>query len=170
MPMENKKERLMEQLFETYYTRLYLYALNFLEDEEDAKDVVSDAFATIWQQWQHETEPKEPSSSYLYTTVRNQCIDLLRHSKVKENYATFVEQYGELSDEDGDEYEERIQELARHIEELPEPEKSILHCCYFKHMSYQETADALQLTLVVVKKRMLKVFKLLREVLRNDED
>lgn len=160
----------MERLFSSYYTRLYLYALNILEDEDEAKDVVSNVFALIWQQWQQSEQPKPPGASYLYTLVKNNCIDQLRHSKVKENYALFVERYSKYSyDEEPAEYERRIQTVSLLIDRLPEPDKSILHCCYFKKMSYKETAESLQLTLVVVKKKMLKVFKFLREELRKDK-
>lgn len=160
----------MERLFEAYYTRLYLYALNFLEDEDEAKDVVSNVFAYVWQKWQA-GDDETLGSSYLYTLVRNHCIDYLRHSKAKENYGLFLQRYSKTeNEEDGDEYERRIQTISLLIEALPEPDKTILQCCYFKHMTYKQTAESLQLTLVVVKKKMLKVFKFLREELRKDKN
>lgn len=171
MQAVDKKEALMEQLFHEYYVRLYLYALNFLDDEDEAKDVVSNVFATIWQKWQQMENTKIPSATYLYTVVRNNCIDFLRHTKAKENYGQFLERYyKQWNDDDMDAYESRIQAVSLLIDQLPEPDKSILHCCYFKKMSYKETADKLQLTLVVVKKKMLKVFKFLREELRKDKN
>ena len=63
--------------------------------------------------------------------------------------------------------ENRISELKEAIDRLPEPGKTILHCCYFKHMTYQQAAEQLQLTLVVIKKNMLKVFKILRKELNK---
>lgn len=170
MQIEKEREIQMEYLFEAHYTSLYLYALHFLEDEEDAKDIVSDTFASVWQQWQKEELPvKDPSLSYLYTSVRNRCVDFLRHTQAKENYAKFIE-YTALNEDEGEQYEQRVRLMNRLIEQLPEPGRNILQCCYFKRMSYQETADSLQLTLVVVKKNMLKMFKLLREGLRKENE
>jgi len=170
MLTEDERAQSMERLFLDYYTRLYLYALNFLEDEDEAKDVVSNVFASIWQKWQRTGSVEAPDATLLYTLVRNSCIDTLRHTKAKENYALFVERYYKTHHEDApDEYERRMTHVGKLIDLLPEPDKSILHCCYFRNMTYRKTADALELTLVVVKKRMLKVFKFLREELRKDK-
>jgi len=171
MQIASERERLMEQMFHDHYVKLYLYALNFLEDEDEAKDVVSNVFAAIWQKWQETENIKRPGATYLYTVVRNNCIDLLRHTKAKEKYGLFLERYYKHgNDEDMNAYENRIQAVSLLIDRLPEPDKSILRCCYFKKMSYKDTAEKLQLTLIVVKKRMLKVFKLLREELRKDKN
>lgn len=171
MLADSERAKIMERLFQDHYTRLYLYALNFIEDEDEAKDVVSNVFALIWQRWQLAGKAEEPGLTYLYTTVRNSCIDLLRHTKAKENYGQFLERYyNQTNHDDAEEYEGRIQAVSLLIDSLPEPERSILHCCYFKRMTYKETAEKLQLTLVVVKKKMLKVFKFLREELRKDKN
>ena len=42
------KKRYLEQLFRENYTRLYYYALSFLNDSELARDVVSNAFEAVW--------------------------------------------------------------------------------------------------------------------------
>lgn len=169
MSTRMEREIQMERLFEAYYSSLYLYALHFLEDEDEAKDVVSDTFAAIWQQWQQEDTPKDPSLSYLYASVKNRCVDLLRHTQAKENYAKFIE-FASQHEDDAEQYEERIRTMNKLIEQLPEPGKTILQCCYFRKMTYQETADFLHLTLVVVRKNMLKMFKLLREGLTKENE
>lgn len=42
------KKRYFEQLFRENYTRLYYYALSFLNDSELARDVVSNVFEAVW--------------------------------------------------------------------------------------------------------------------------
>lgn len=162
----------MESLFTQYYHRLFLYALNIVNNEEDAKDIVSDVFATIWQQWQNDNRSSSEliPSSYLYKLTRSRCIDSLRHDQVKENYVTFLENTTDLAVEDSLEYEQRIQKITKLIERLYEPGKSILKCCYFNKMSYEETAFFLKLSLAVVKRNMVKVFKLLREELNKGDN
>lgn len=170
MLTDDDRTQSMERLFLDYYTRLYLYALNFLDDEDEAKDVVSGVFASLWQKWQQSGFVDSPGATLLYTLVRNSCIDTLRHTKAKENYALFVERYYKTHHDDSpDEYERRVAHVGTLIDQLPEPDKSILRCCYFRRLTYRQTAEALGLTLVVVKKRMLKVFKFLREELRKDK-
>ncbi len=74
-----------ECLFRENYTRLFYHAFSFLNDEEEAKDVVNDVFERVWMNF----EKLEFSSSLvplLYTLVRNRCVSLIRHKKVKERF------------------------------------------------------------------------------------
>lgn len=64
------KKRYFEQLFRENYTRLYYYALSFLNDSELARDVVSNAFEAVWAG----RDRLEFSSSlvpFVYRLVRN---------------------------------------------------------------------------------------------------
>ncbi len=162
----------MERLYSQFYRRLYLYALTFVGDADEADDIVSDLFSDLWQQWQASAaEIKPPPSNYLYTSVRNRCLDWLRHSKVHANYIRLTEATAETFDnaEEVKEYERRIAEIARVINTLPEPKKSILDCCYFKHLTYRQTAEKLGLSVVSVKKHIMGVFKMLRKALKNNK-
>ena len=75
----NKNRTLSDEDFEiiykTYYSRLYYYTFQFITDEENSKDIVNDVFEKIWIQ-RHELK-LETLSSYLYTLVRNRCLDYL---------------------------------------------------------------------------------------------
>lgn len=166
-----KKDKLMSQmeaLYEAHYQRLFLYALTFLDHEDEAKDAVSDVFSTVWEQWERKGGADKVNLSYLYTLTRNHCLDLLRRDKARRNYAAFIANMPAIeTDDDVHHYEDRIKQLRAAIDNLPEPGKTILHCCYFRRLTYQQTAELLQLSLVVVKKNMLKVFKILRKELKN---
>ena len=159
---------LMESLYETFYQRLFLYALTFLDNEDEAKDAVGEVFSKVWNQWEKNGQAEKVTQSFLYRLTRNKCLDILRHDKARRNYAAFVSYMPSFENEDEViHYENRISELKEAIDRLPEPGKTILHCCYFKHMTYQQAAEQLQLTLVVIKKNMLKVFKILRKELNK---
>lgn len=76
--MENKIKE-MELLYKKFYVLLYRYAQTFLDDEDEAKDVVSDVFQRIWESWQQMDEQLinqlDVSATFLYTSVRNRCLD-----------------------------------------------------------------------------------------------
>ena len=168
MRKSNEMMSQMETLYESFYQRLFLYALTFLDNEDEAKDAVGEVFSKIWSQWEKRGHGEHVSQSFLYRLTRNRCLDILRHDKARRNYADFISNMPSFeSDDDVLHYEHRISQLKEAIDKLPEPGKTILHCCYFKHMTYQQTAEKLQLTLVVIKKNMLKVFKILRKELNK---
>mgnify|MGYP002622635481 CR=1 FL=1 len=162
----------MEHLYKEHYRSLYLFALSYLDSEDEASDVVAGVFETVWQQWRRKSV-REPtaSPSFLFTLTKNRCVDVLRRDKARRHYASLMRR-AEAFDTTSDvsEYEQSIVRLRQAISRLPEPGRSILTHCYFKRMSYQETADHLELSIVVVRKNMLKVFKILRETLKNSNE
>lgn len=155
----------MELLYEKYYTRLYLYAQTFLNDEEEAKDIVEDVFQAVWEGWKK--DPKRlssPSSAFFYTAIRNRCLDFLRHEKASENYTAMMKATEPLTtDTDVEDFEKRITRLCDAIRQLPAEDQRVLHHVYFKKMSYREAAQHLGMSENMVHKHMAKAFRLLRE-------
>ncbi len=160
--MDNRNR--MELLFKKFYHRLYLYALTFLNDEDESADVVCGVFQTVWEDWNSdESNYFEPTSSFFYTTVRNRCLDLLRHSKAVAKYEEMLKATESLvTDESVNAFEQRVLRLHQAILELPEPGQTVLRCVYFKRLSYKETAEHLGMSVNMVHKHMLKVFRLLK--------
>ncbi len=155
----------MELLYKKFYVLLYRYAQTFLDDEDEAKDVVGDVFQGLWESWQDPTEHIVPSSSFLYMAVRNRCLDKLRHDKVCDNYANLVKATQPLTtDGEVEEFEKRITKLRCAIDSLPAYEQMVLRSIYFQHLSYKETAAQLSMSENMVHKHMVKAFRLLREM------
>lgn len=159
----------MELLYKKFYRKLFLYALTYLGEEEEARDMVSDMFVQLWYKWKEEQTVRTPSASYLYAMLRSRCVDKLRRQEVENRYLQQLEKDCFDNEEDVKEYEQTVTRLYTAIQQLPEPGKTILHHCYFDHMTYQQTADKLQMSLPMVKKHMAKIFQLLRDKLKNDK-
>lgn len=92
-----------EIIYKTCYSRLYYYTFQFITDEENSKDIVNDVFEKIWIQ-RHELK-LETLSSYLYTLVRNRCLDYLRHKKVEQQYADLYDLISQKEFDDSELYE-----------------------------------------------------------------
>ena len=161
----------MEALFKRFYKPLYLYALTFLCDEEQAKDITGGVFQTVWEMLREGslTPDDRQAVGFLYTTVRHRCLDKLRHDKAIDRHTRLQVGTTPLgTEEEVMEFEQRIQQVKEAIEQLPEPEKSILKCTYFRKMTYQETAELLHTSVNMIHKRMSKVFKMMRKMLKEE--
>lgn len=158
----------MQLLYEKFYARLHRYAHTFLDDEEDAADVVGDVFMSIWESWKGNHEiAANPPASFLYTAVKNKCLDRLRHNKAGMNYIQQMESMGEMTtDTEVEEFEQRITQLHHAIKQLPKIDQQVLKCTYFKNMTYRQTAEQLEITESMVHKHMIKIYKVLRSVLK----
>lgn len=161
---QHKKNRLSKEQFETvyktYYIRLFYYSFQFVADKEASKDIVNDVFEKIWSQ-RDELE-LETVSSYLYTLVRNRCLDYLRHQKVEQQYAELYHLIAQEEVDDSELYEERMARIEKIIAELGEPTKSIFTRCYFQHKKYAEVAQEYHISSSGVKKHIMKVLRLIR--------
>lgn len=164
-----EKKRYFEQLFRENYFRLYYHALNFLNDEELAKDVVSDAFETVWKN----SDRLEYSTSllpFLFTLVRNACLDHLRHEKTFRRFAEYMRERPELVD-DGKcmEYEMLIDRIHHAVDELPAQTRNVFKKCFLEGRKYQEVGTECGITVNTVKAHVMKALRLLREQFSNDE-
>ena len=80
--MDEKKD--FDRIFRKYYNELYCFAMQFMHDPDDARDIVHDAYEDVWR---HFADMEEHSvRGYLYKNVRNKAIDLLRRIETRRNY------------------------------------------------------------------------------------
>lgn len=160
----------MELLYKKFYVRLHRYALTFLGDEDEATDVVGEVFLQIWESWQVGATINERKNiaAYLYTRVRNNCLDHLRHRKAINNYNTFLKATSPFTtDAEVEDFEKRITRLREAIENLPPSDRRVLKAVYFEHLSYKEAAERLEMSENMIHKHMTKAFRQLREMSKN---
>ena len=83
-----------ESLFYELYPRLCALADHYLNDEEQSKDIVQEAFLNLWSM--KETGKNIQSmKAYLYTSVRNSSLNYLRNYK---NNTSFIMEILEKQD------------------------------------------------------------------------
>lgn len=160
----------MEFLYKKFYVRLHRYALTFLGDEDEATDVVGEVFLQIWESWQVGATINERKNiaAYLYTRVRNSCLDHLRHRKAIDNYNTFLKATSPFTtDAEVEDFEKRMTRLREAIENLPPSDRRVLKAVYFEHLSYKEAAERLEMSENMIHKHMTKAFRQLREMSKN---
>ena len=157
-----KNDKEFESLFKSNYTRLYYYALTFVDDAEVCKDIVSDVFETLW----HDYDSVRPDGrmAYLYACVKNRCVDHLRRRSVKQRYVLFYAtdvREGLLGTDR--ELEERLQRVDRVINGMPPQRRFVLEQCFFHKKSYREVAAILGITTDGVKRHITTALRNLRD-------
>ena len=128
-----------DKIYSKYYSQLFYYAYGFVEDSETCRDIVSDVFGQAWENI--ERLERATIGSYLYSCVRNKCIDYLRHDQAARQYVEYLQDV--VEDDEGmtpEEYEERLRIVKQIISELPPRTRFVLEQCYFNNKKYQEVA------------------------------
>ena len=150
-----------EKLFKQYYERLYYHAHAITHDEDIAKDVVSEVFVNVWRL--RETIDQNTVLSYLYTSVRNRCLDQLKQSNrqvpLMEEVLNDLEHYTET---DWNEYEARITHLKAVLNRQPERVRRVLYLRFYEQKSNQDVADMLGISVDGVKKIIQRSFAQMR--------
>ena len=162
-------ESAFEMIFRTYYQPLCRYAYSFLQDKEEAEEVVQASFITVWEKRNNLTI-ETSLKSYLYRMVRNSCLNVIKHEKVKQQHVAHELAVSEVSHESvsqkvqAAELEIRITEAMK---TLPEQCRLVFQLSRFEELKYQEIADQLQISVKTVENHMGKALKLMREQLKD---
>lgn len=72
-------------LFRRYYPRLHRFACKYIADEAAASDAVQTCFMRLWER--RSTLVGGSLQSMLYTMLRNECLNSLKHTAIVEGYA-----------------------------------------------------------------------------------
>jgi RNA polymerase sigma-70 factor (family 1) len=152
-----------ERLFKSYYPRLCYYANQILGDNDAVDDMVQDAFVKFWNKLS-DFENEVASKTFLYITVRNACLNLLRHQKVEQR---FTRQLDSEPVEEGYNLTEIIKaevlgEIYHAIEQLPAGAKQVFQLAYIDGLKNQEIADQLGVNINTIKTQKARALQLLR--------
>ncbi|MBL7861231.1 MAG: RNA polymerase sigma-70 factor [Cyclobacteriaceae bacterium] len=158
-----------EMIFKTYYQPLCRYAYSFLQDKEEAEEVVQASLITVWEKRQAlsiETSLK----SYLYRMVRNSCLNVIKHERVKQQHAAhelYVKEVAYESVAHKIQAAELETKIMQALKVLPEQCRLVFQLSRFEELKYQEIADQLQISVKTVENHMGKALKLMREQLKD---
>lgn len=155
--------------FRAYYQPLCNYACTFIQDRDEAEEIVQSAFLSVWEK-REALEIRTSLKSYLYTMVRNACLNVIKHEKIKQKHANEELAVAERSHEGvaqrvlSSELEERIR-LS--MEKLPEQCRLIFKLSRFEELKYAEIAEQLNLSVKTVENQIGKALKIMREELKE---
>jgi RNA polymerase sigma-70 factor (ECF subfamily) len=158
-----------EMYFKSFYQPLCNYAYTFLQDKDEAEEIVQGTFISVWEKRQS-LNFHTSGKSYLYAMVRNACLNVIKHEKIKQRYvgeelALTNPGYESVSNTvAGLELEGRIQQA---IEHLPEQCRLVFKLSRFEELKYSEIAEQLNISVKTVENHMGKALKIMREHLKD---
>lgn len=160
------KRGIFEQLFRSYYKALCLFAASILRSPEDGEEIVQDLFFQLWEK-REQLQINTSLKSYLYRSVRNRCLNFIKHEKVKEKYRQeAVQQFSENVREKADDGTELAEKIQQAIATLPPRCREIFELSRFEGLKYREIADVLEISPKTVEVQMGKALKELRKHLK----
>ena len=170
--INHKDPAFIRQLYKDYYKALVLYGMKILDEHQAAsEDIVQDVFSLFWRKdlvFDNLVQLKV----YLYNSVRNNCLDYLKHCHVERAYIDKVQRenpyfYIDTNKEEGPFGEEIYRELFKVIEQLP-PRRREIFLMVMDGKTNREIAEALHISENTVKTQTRRAKEFLKDHLTQE--
>jgi RNA polymerase sigma-70 factor, ECF subfamily len=153
-----------ELLFKGEYKGLCFFAMKYVKDIETSREIVQDAFVSLWEK-KDTIDLSKQVRSYLSTSVRNKCLNWLRNNRKFNNTLLDVE---DLPHEIRFDPPDRMvmTELSERIEtsldELPEKCREVFRLSRSENLKYNQIAEQLGISVKTVEAQMSKALQHMR--------
>ncbi len=162
--LKSGDEDAFKLVFEEYFPKMKYFANEYLNDLDDASDVVQNTFAILWEKRTLLADDTH-FFNFLLSLVKNQCVDFLRKKQSQQKY---IEQSQDIYEENFSlnlyalenlevnqvflsELEEKIQHA---IDTLPDVNRRTFILSRHDGLKYAEIAEKLNVSTKTVEKRI----------------
>lgn len=142
--------------------RVFLIALSFTRNREDAEDVMQNVFLKLWKH-RGKLEDNAHVDKWLTRVTVNECRSLFRFRRDTVSYEEIEELCAAPSFT-------REQDLICVVMQLPREQRTVIHLYYYEELSVREIADCLHISESAVKKRLSRARETLRARLKEDPE
>ena len=157
----------LEILFKAHYGAMYRLAVSLLYDADEARDVVSDVFASLLDGGM--AIRSDNAQGFLLTCVRNSCINVIRHKQMRERFIKFYTATAEPL-ADGPDDTVMLAELRNYINEhLPPLSRRIFTLRYLQDMTCQQVSDAVGVSRVTVHHHLSQSLEKIKAYFNNSK-
>jgi len=160
-------EHAFRTIFNVQLQPLCYFAHKILGQKEEAEDVVSTAFAVLWER-RAQFNSGSAIKSFLYITVRNACYDLIKHRKVVNNAQEAITDISSEPDITIDArilQAELLQLILSELKSLPDRSRQILEYSFLEERKTGEIAGLLSMSEAHVRMEKSRALVLLRKLL-----
>ena len=175
-PIVTGNELMSKDILTTVFTSLrknfLKQAQRILASEEDAEDVVQDAFCKLWRS-DYTLKSTNEAEALARTTIRNLSLDELRKQEVRPQFSLDDERDTvlQLSALEEIEIRERFELVETIIEaELSPSERRVMHLKEYEGHSIEEIAEMMNLTEAAVRMKLSRARKRIRTVYQEQNN
>jgi RNA polymerase sigma factor (sigma-70 family) len=145
--------------------KLYRFALKFLGNEEEAKDVVQEVFVRVWN-GRHQMNEVQNWEAWCMRITKNLSLDRIRSMSRKQTQPieeVYHIRQDSLSPHESAVIQESMNQIDRFIAGLPEKQRQVIHLRDVEGYSYNEICEILELDMNQVKVNLFRARNAVRE-------
>lgn len=161
--------REFEEIFIQYFPKVRTFAAILLKSEQEAEDIAQDIFVKLWEQpdlWEGNLV-----RNYLYAMVKNHVLNRIKRKNIESDYINSqmnlhsLEEITEFKDPLNEIYHEELQLLLKlSLEQIPDKRRQVFEMSRFEHLSNNEIAEKMNLSVRTVEQHIYLVLKDLKKL------
>ena len=157
----------LERLYDEHAQRLYAYLLNLTRDESDTRDILQELFIKIGQKPKSVANAKD-ERAFLIRLSHNCAIDFIRRraARDKSHEALASEQLVLFAPGDDPDAKAFRRELTAALGQLPVEQREVVHLKLWEGLTFEQIAEALEISPNTAGSRYRYGIDKLRELLR----
>ena len=162
-----------ESIYKVYYPKMIGFAKTYVLSGEEAENIVQDVFLILWEK-REEIEITFTLTTFLFTMVKNKCLNYLRHRVIEEEFDAYARKelkFKLYSLEMFDYTYQSEEDLQRHIQQaidsLPDRCREVFIKSRLEGKKYREIAEELDISVNTVENQMVVALKKLRYQLKD---
>ena len=147
--------------------KLFRFALRFLGNEEEAKDVVQEVLIRVWKGREQMNEVQN-WEAWCMRITKNLSLDRIKAMARKQTHPIeegYSVHQGTLSPHESTELHESMNRIGQFIAALPEKQRQVIHLRDIEGYSYNEICEILELDMNQVKVNLFRARNAVREKL-----
>ena len=138
---------------------MYRFAKRFVMSSDEAEDIVQDLMMKFWQK-REELAAFGNLKSYAMKSVKNECLNRLKHHDVKMGFADFQIHRSELYQIETNNLKDQILGFIR---QLPEKQKAVIHLKDVEEYEVPEISEILEMEENAVRVNLMRARQKIKE-------
>lgn len=154
------------QLYRQYCEGMYCVAMRFLKNEDDAEDVLQEAFIKAFQKLD-QFSGEVTFGAWLKRIVINKCLDFIKSKKL--DFVELKEQTIRIADEDDWTVDDgvTVEDAKLAIKKLPDKYRHVVQMYLVEGLDHDEISGILGLTATACRTRLMRGKGMLKELLNK---
>lgn len=149
------------KFFEKHHTYLYNFLLKKGISEQQAEDLVQQAFVMIWEK-REQIDEKKSLKAFLFRIAYTRMLNVFRDTSKFDTNADPAEEEGELSTDKDIQNQELSVAIEQSISSMPEKRQNVFRLCFIQEFTYKEAAQVLDVSVKTIENHMGLALKDLR--------
>lgn len=166
----NDEKELFKKLYVSKVAELTVAASRYV-GMDNAEDLVQELFVKIWNKKIFLFIKPEELEYFLFSSIRNACLDFLKHEVVKQDYEDYYRKQLLIEEFEAQKtyfdtyelYKEKLNLIFKEINKLPDSCREIFMEAYMNEKKASQIAEERNISKRTVESQLYKALKILRK-------